>query len=189
MASKFSCPSGFSGPPTERLFVRFGLWVNNLSGTKVQMGMVKLAVLIDDLKTGSVSAGPMCTPTGGGNGSVTTELFTPMTGAVALSEIDSIRVSWEMIANSGDVATRPGYQVSKNGLVWTNAAGGAEGTFVDPGATPRTATGISYGTTFSAVSAGDYQWIRFGIIAENNTSSNQLVEACQSEIRVDWRSV
>lgn len=34
MASKFSCPSGFAGPPTQRLFVRFGLWVNNLSGSK-----------------------------------------------------------------------------------------------------------------------------------------------------------
>ena len=59
--------------------MRFGLCVNNLSGSKAMMGMAQL-VLADDIEAGSVSAGPICTPTGGGNGSVTTEVFTPMTG-------------------------------------------------------------------------------------------------------------
>jgi hypothetical protein len=190
-ADRFSCPGSFSGPPTERLFVRFGLWVNNLSGSKAMMGMAQLVVLADDIEAGSVSAGPMCTPTGGGNGSVTTEVFTPMTGGLTTSKIGSIRASWEQIANSGNVASRVGYQVSKDGVKWTDLSGVTEGTFVDPGLTPRTTAGITYGTTFTSVSASleDFRWIRFGIIAENATASNQLIEACQSNLRVDWRGL
>jgi hypothetical protein len=41
---RYACPGDFSGPPTEKLFVRFGLWVNNLSGSKAMMGMAQLAV-------------------------------------------------------------------------------------------------------------------------------------------------
>ena len=188
---RYACPGDFSGPPTEKLFVRFGLWVNNLSGSKAMMGMAQLVVQVDDIESGSVSSGPMCTPTGGGNGSVTTEVFTPMTGPISTATIGSIRASWEQISNSGDVASRVGYQVSKNGVNWTSTASATEGTFVDPGLTPRTSAGITYGTGFTSVSASleDYRWIRFGIIAENNTVSNQLVEACQSWIRVDWRGV
>ena len=190
-SDRFSCPSSFSGPPTQRLFVRFGLWVNNLSGSKAMMGMAQLVVQLDDIESGSVSAGPMCTPTGGGNGATTTEVFTPMTGAISTAAIGSIRASWEQIANSGNVASRPGYQVSKDGVHWTDTTPGAEGTFVDPGLTPRTSDGITYGTAFTSVSSSleDFRWIRFGIIAENNTGSNQLIEACQSSIRVDWRGL
>jgi hypothetical protein len=188
---RYACPGDFSGPPTERLFVRFGLWVNNLSGSKAMMGMAQLIVQVDDIKAGSVSAGPICTPTGGGNGSTTTEVFTPMTGAISTASTGSIRASWEQISNSGNVASRVGYQVSKNGINWTDTTPGAEGTFVDPGLTPRTTAGITYGTGFTSVSASleNFRWIRFGIIAENNTGSNQLIEACLSNLRVDWRGL
>lgn len=190
-ADRFTCPSAFSGPPTERLFVRFGLWVNNLSGSKAMMGMAQLIVQLDNIESGSVSAGPICTPTGGGNGSTTTEVFTPMTAPISTAAIGSIRASWEQIANSGNVSSRPGYQVSKNGVNWTDLSAVTEGTFVDPGLTPRTTAGITYGTTFTSVSSSleDFRWIRFGMIAENSTSSNQLIEACQSWIRVDWRGL
>jgi hypothetical protein len=177
-ADYIACPAGFdaSSPPTERLFVRFGVFVYNsdASDTKAHQGQVRLTVTPIAVVAGSATQGPVVTPTGGSS----TELFTPVVGPLSTASIAYVRYSWELQARTGTCATRPGYQTSDDGFTWSVA--------VDSALSPRTSNGITYGTTFASIDLTDARYVRFGIIAENDGGSGDP-EAGQSWLRVDWR--
>jgi hypothetical protein len=172
-----ACPADFGGgsPPTERLFVRFGLFViNQGSDGKAHGGRAALEVRPQVQEAGSFMAGPIGTATGGG----TTEVFTVGTGTLSTRTIRSVRYSWEQEANTNDVETWPGYQTSEDGVTWSAP--------VSSGLSPLTTEGIKYGTTFTALNVADHQYIRFGWFGKNGGGGADI-EACVSRLRVDWR--
>lgn len=175
-----ACPSGFgaSSPPTERLFVRFGVFVYNAeaSDTKAHQAQVRLGVTPGRVVSGSLTRGPVLTATGGG----AVEQFTPVVGPVATAGVATVRYSWELQARTGSCSTRPGYQTSNDGATWSSV--------VDSGASARTSNGITYGTAFGSVDFAGAAFVRFGLIGENDGGTGDP-EAGQSWLRVDWRGV
>jgi len=172
------CPDGFGGmsPPTERLFARLGLFTINVSGTKAEAGQARMRIDLAPVRGGTVTAGPVATGTGGG----AVELFTPMTEGLETVNLRQIRMSWEMLANTGDATTRPGYQQSEDGVTW--------GSVSDLGLTARTGDGITYGTGWENAPFGPLKFTRLGIIGVNGAGSgNGDVEGCVSSLVLDWR--
>jgi len=80
---------------------------------------------------------------------------------------------------SGDIQIQPAYQLSDDGLTWSDED--ELGAWV-------TSPGIDDNHTFLTPTPGfTKQYIRFGFRAKNVSGSG--VDACWGTLRIDWRSV
>lgn len=173
------------GADSPRLFVRFGYRVRNSSATnKVESGMARLSIAVRGVRSGTVAYGPAKVNCGATDGAAA---FTPLGGAMDAGQITALRATIELLARpdlqtSQELTIGAAYQVSSDGVTWTNNAGtsGASQAF---GAT-RTAAGISYGGAFASATPSA-ALIRFGV--QCSFSGGTLFRACLANLRVDWR--
>lgn len=156
-------------------YIRFGVLSLNTSGSLVQAAQAQLATELRVVPGGTVDVPMFVAKT---RGHTTNEVFTP--GAVVMPTIGITRiraVEVELRGGSGDIAVQPAYELSNDGLTWSDQD--ELGAYV-------TAEGYDYNTTFLTASFTK-QFIRFGVRAKNISGST--IAACQARLRIDWRAV
>ncbi len=161
--------------PTERLFVRFGFFVYNTTGTEPNLARGRLHVDVRPIPNGGITGGPALSAS---SGDTTSWQFTPLTSTYQTGTFGTARISWEMASNSGECVSKPAYQLSDDGVTWLAP--------VAIGATTRSSDGITYGTGFAAVTLTAGRLVRFGLLVQNASGSE--LHSCSSTIRVDWRN-
>lgn len=164
--------------PEEKVFVRFGVWTKNNSGSLVNSAQLNLNVTGKPLNGGTVTSFAMATPTGGDNSGTPVPLFTPLSGPIATAAMGAVRVSFEMTGSPSGVTSRPGYQLSDDGVTWAAAQ--------TLGSATRTADGIEFDSSWHTPSLVSSSFVRFGMWCENS-ASNANRRFCVSAMRVDWR--
>ena len=113
-------------------------------------------------------------------GSTSTALFHPGEQVLETNEVHDLRVSFDLRQNSGDVAVRPGFQMSNDGETWDTAVEFAQDF--------TTTAGHTYGSEFIHFPslATRKRWVRFGTFARNDATTN--VEFARCEMRIDMES-
>ena len=181
--SWIACPGDWTtsadSTPTEALFVRFGVLAINTTGTKYNSCAARMTPSPKGAPAGSIVGGPVAVLTGGG----AAESFSPVCGPSTTDALSKVRATWSNDGNSGDVETRPAYQLSNDGVTWDTAA--ALGTY-----SAKTANGTSYAEGVDmdvSTLFENRRLVRFGVLARN-TGSGTPPQGCQCSLRIDWRS-
>jgi len=169
------------GPtPTPRLFVRFGVFLINTSGSATQGAQCKMVVESKPLQSATRVFGPLRVNTAGSN---STWVFHPMSGPVPTERLTELRMTIEMAASSGDVDMQGWAQTTDDPSDPSSWTDWASGTITSTLA----ADGLDAGTTFTEVPSANTaeNWIRYGVRVKNTSSSG--IEAAVARLRVDER--
>lgn len=190
----FDCPGDFQdiaqsgGSPTylshDRLFCRFGQVALNAtpdsSETPPRGGRVALQIEYAHVTGGTLLGGPALCPSGGGNGTTPTSVFTPLTGALATADLGQVRSTLETQATDA-VEVSLGYQTSDDGENWSGTVTAL------PGSPTRTADGISYPEAWTSFTVTTARYVRIGVVVANDENTDQNIRGVVANIRVDWR--
>lgn len=172
-----------SGTPTNltnrRLFVRFGVFVRNQSGSsKPRGGTVVVGVLPRMIEGGTAAGGPVLCPSGGGANGITT----PITPTMRAEDIGSFRASVNIESNTGVKLTLFRFE-SEDGVTWDTV------TEMEDEPTVYDEPGITYGTAFVAMAGSITKaFVRFGVEAKNADSEDDEYNSAVVGLRMDWRS-
>ncbi len=191
----WTCPSDFQdilqttdGAPEfldeDRLFCRFGwLAVNDSqdSGdpTPPRGGLGAIVVESDPIQGGTVVGLSAYCPSGGGNGTTATAVFSPLTRAIPTADVASVRLTLETEAVD-QVTVTLGYQKSDDGHNW--------GTTHTIGSSPSSsANDIVYPTTWLSLAVDDARFIRVGAWVINANETDETLRGALVACVVDWR--
>ncbi|MEZ4316356.1 MAG: hypothetical protein R3F61_02580 [Myxococcota bacterium] len=163
-----------------RLFVRFGVMCRNKAGhaSNNEVASVQLRVQLRTVAARTISGGPQVVPTKP-NASAN---FTPLTGAVPMSGVSSVRGTLWRDFGTEFVKARVAYQVSDDGVTWDDQ-------LELPGSAYTASDGYAYSAGFTSIAAAqDNQFVRFGVLATNSSGSPSSVEFVTASVRIDVRS-
>lgn len=109
--------------------------------------------------------------------STTNWVFFPMSAPLPSVGVLKIRVSFEMLNNSGAAKIRPVLRMSNDGPDWDAA--------VAIGTATRNADGTTYGSVYEDMggTTSGKQLVQFGIQVQNDNGTD--VEMCLASLRVD----
>ena len=159
---------------TERLLVRFGFEIRRTNGGSVPLVVPMVWQVMPAGKRASQQVLP---PTTLASPRSTTASFQPVTEALPVGPITSVRGTLELIAGTvGEVCL--GYQTSTDGVTWSAAA-------VLPGCSYASSTGMHY-AAWTSISPGTAQLVRFGYLFRD-TGSPTRVNVARASGRVEVR--
>ncbi len=148
---------------TQQRFARFGVRAlsTDTKSLKADNATVNLHVEFAPLKTRVVAPAPRLVSSFGN-----TEKFTALTGTMPAGDFRSVRASWEMMSESGDLRIQGAMQTSADGETWSSP------TRIRSSASWATALGWDYGADFEDRILAEY--VRFGLLADSGTSSTEM---------------
>ncbi|MCB9696172.1 MAG: hypothetical protein H6738_05245 [Alphaproteobacteria bacterium] len=166
----------------QRLFVRFGAQTANDTGSSdVEHALARMLLASKPVVGGTLAAAEQLVFSQG----TTTRIFHPLVGPVSIADVGEHRASLKLESGSGDVDVIPAFQVSNDGVTWSDGEGGGADSFSTFGSS-RSSAGTDYGTTFTTFAPTNVKrLVRWGAGVKNSSAGKN--ETGLVSLRIDHR--